>query len=274
MRKISCRLLFACFLVLVGCGGEGSSLSVRDARKYVGAQVSVEFLRQTKPVDWGKVGRQVERTMSLVRAVDAVYETTYAMDIADALDRCKRGESPMVYQQMISKGLQHVSILAMRTQFEELLHSGSKNPVKIVSILFEGIRTTLMRRDEYFFGGSYLEASGDMLLDQLQCGDDSALADDVRLLDKLIDYAYALSVYYELEGIVKNVGIDEALCEKKQMEARLYFRVVEPRMMRSDPAAAEVIRTMIEGPWSAVELSTARKAFSVSFEASYFQQER
>jgi hypothetical protein len=114
--------------------------------------------------DWNAVKAQYEITSPIVKKYDAKLGMQYDSEIRQALSKCAAGEKVKVNQQTLAKGLQHVTVLAIRDELD-----GKDKAVsgKRIKAYFEGIRPTFIRRDKDFFAeNKTLQTAADAALER------------------------------------------------------------------------------------------------------------
>ena len=252
--------------ILAGCcaGEKGESSRLKEAETFADAEVAIERMRKEKVPDWAAIREHFDKCLPVVRRVDAERGTTYIKEIGEALDKCAAGDKPKVHQQVLAKGLQHVAVLAIKSELDAAMGGGEEGgdaPARVAqaATFFEGIRPTFTRRDGDFFEGERtLEEEADRALQQLKQAALSGGGDLLaarRELDDAITRTYALSVLYEIQGVEELRDKDLAKCEVKKMEAVVFYRIIAPRIVKRDRKADEVMRAMFEGDYAAMSAS-------------------
>lgn len=239
--------------VAAGCAKKPieSAPDVAALRKIAEAQVSIERLRTQKPVNWSDIAAQYEMAAELVKAVDAAQGLNYDEKIRAAIERCAKGDRPDVNQQIVAKGLQHVVVLAVRSELGNL--ERDPDAANRIRAMLEGTRPTFVRRDKDFFKGARtLEKSADDALARLR-GDRPDLTTARRELEDAINRAYALSVLYEVIEIEKLRDTDIPACDVKAKEAEIFYRIIKPRIVRRAPKADQLISGMLSGSYATMD---------------------
>ncbi len=265
MKNLSVWMTCVAMVALCGCGkvgGTKAETALNGAKAYAQAAVDIERMRKMESVDWKAIGEKVAITMPLVHSVDVAHGTTYEKAISAALQACAKGEKTHVNQQIISKGLQHVAVLAIRDELKKMPLPDTRQAAALMTeALFEAVRPTFARRDENHFAEEpQLEKDATEAILYVKTAEGGAFLSGIRKLEDVIDRTYALCVLFELEGIVEKRGTDQTICEKKQMEARVYYRIVAPRIKRTGSAFHELLDTMIEGSFDKVDVRAAEAA--------------
>jgi len=238
---------------------EGQSLA--EVKDYAAAEVQIERLRKQKdgPTDWAAIEQQLRITRPMVKAIDGALGLTYEEDIAAALRKCKSGERPKVHQQVLAKGLQHVTVAAIGRELDAMAKaSGAERSAAAarISALFEGIRPTFVRRDsDYFSGEKALEPAADAALEQLKSAAESGeIFGPRKSLEEAIARTYALCVLYEIEEIEKLREKDLAACDVKRMEAVIFYRIIEDRIRRFAPDADATISAILDAGYDKMDV--------------------
>ncbi len=263
MRSITV-LLVCGGLLLSGCGSEDgretkkSAPRVKDAAVHAAAEVRIEHLRKQKTPDWAAITAAYEKTAKLVKEIDRLEKTRYAAEIREALRKCAKGERPKVHQQTVAKGLQHVTVLAIRRELGRMAGAKkSSGQAAVIAVYFEGIRPTFSRRDRDYFGGrSTLEAAAEKALARLGKAGTSGGAELLaaqRELKDIIARTYALCVLFEVQEIAKLRDKDRDKCDVKRAEAVIFYRIISSRVKQKAPKAHATISAMLAGGYEAMD---------------------
>lgn len=248
---------------------DASRAGVDRAQVYAAAQVRIERLRKRSDglVDWAAVKTQFEITLPVIREIDqADPRLHYEYDLAQALRQCAAGDRPDVNQQTLAKGLQHVTVLAIRRELATMAGAGGSERQAAAlraAAFFEGIRPTFTRRDgDFFEGASTLTAAADGALRQLAAAGKTGgdVVGPGRRLEDAICRTYALSVLYEIITIGKLRRTDLTACDVKRAEALVFYRIISDRVKKRDPNADRAIRTILAARYDqmdAIDLETA-----------------
>ena len=236
--------------------GDGQD-ELSRVRAYAAAEVEIERLRKPPDgaVDWDAVRKQLAITLVVVREIDKAFNLDYEKGLVEALDKCVAGDRSACNQQLIAKGLQHVTVLAIRRELAAMaLAAGAHREAaaKRAVAFFEGIRPTLVRRDKDFFPGrGELVPAADAGLRQVMAA--SRLAGDTvaagRQFEQAIFRTYALSVLYEVQEIQRLRHSYRRKCEVKRIEGQMFYRIIRPRIKQQDALADETIRTILSADY-------------------------
>lgn len=257
-------------LTVVGCkrGAEDAQLSA--VKQYAAAEVQIEHLRKKSPPDWAGVRAQLEICMPTVKRIDAAHQLGYEAEMLAALEQCEKGEKAAVNQQTFAKGLQHVTVLCMQDELKAMSATGG-DAAQRVAAYFEGIRPTIVRRDENFFPQDQtLTRAVESALEKLvEAGDGAALMMIRRDLEAAVDQAYALSVLFEFLDVEAKRDVDMDTCEKKMAEAKYFYRTIAEKVKQRSPKADAIIVKMLEAGVKHVDAQVAETALLEAFSKDF-----
>jgi len=247
-----CLALFVASLTLTGCRSKGAADSeLAGIEAYAKAELTIEMMRQQNEPDWDAVREQYEIAAAIVKKYDQQSGLQYDAEIHQALDECAAGEQIDVNQQILAKGLQHVTVLAI---MDELNGKDQAAAAARIKAYFEGIRPTFVRRDQDFFGGDKtLQAAADTALEHLAKAGAADVLTARRQIEDVIARTYGLCVLYEVAGIEKLRNTDLAKCEVKRTEGVIFYRIIEPRIQKRSPKTAEAISAMLNGNYETMD---------------------
>lgn len=235
-------------------------------KQYAASHLELERARAQKTPDWAAIDASYEKTLPIIKSVDAKYGTQYEKEIRDALKKCAAGDKVKINSQVIGKGFQHVTVLAIQQELDfaaSAKQAGIKASAKRVAAYFEDIRPTFARRDKgYFEGQKTLEAAADAAIEQLSKSNKNSLLATSRELEDVIMRTYALSVLYEMEELEKKRDSDTEFCDVKKVEAAVYYRIIQPRIEKRSPKANEIILNMLNGNYGAVDSQEMERQMS------------
>ena len=251
-----------CFALLVfglaGCKAKKTSNSdLSGIEAYAKAEVKIERLRKQTEPDWEAIKAQYEITFAIVKKYDAKLDMQYDEQIREALGKCTAGEKVKVNQQILAKGLQHVTVLAIR---DELASVDNSESVKRIKAYFEGIWPTFVRRDKDFFSeNNTLQTAAGAALEYLEKSGSTDQLGARREIEDVIARTYALCVLFEIMDIEKLRNTDLDKCEVKKMEAVIFYRIIEPRIKKRSPKIAETISSMLNGNYATMNSTILEK---------------
>ena len=248
------------FLVvgLMGCSSRKTADSeLAGIEAYAKAEVTIERMRKQEEPDWDAIKAQYEITSAIVKKYDAKLGMQYDGQIRQALSKCAAGEKVKVNQQTLAKGLQHVTVLAIRDELDAMDKSVSAKRIKAY---FEGIRPSFVRRDKDFFGeNKTLQTAADTALERLAKADSADYLTARREIEDVIARTYSLCVLFEIMEIEKYRDTDLAICEVKKTEAVVFYRIIEPRIKKRSPKIAEKISSMLNGNYATMDSAALEK---------------
>ncbi len=225
-----------------------------DYDKVAAAQVTIERLRKAPIPDWKAIRTAYDLCRPLVVEVDHKHKLTYQEQIDKALNLCVLGEKVKVNQQTLAKGLQHAVVLKISDLMQQMGTDGAqgrKVAAHQITTLFEGIRPTFTRRDKDFYKNREIlekqvdKALADLVKTSKSGGPDCFMA--ANLLKESINRTYALSLLFELLEIEKYRDTDLAKCDVKLAEAKIFYRIIEPVVKKSDRRGHRTITTCLKG---------------------------
>lgn len=246
---------WSCFVLLVvglmGCSSKKTTdLELSGIEAYAKAEVTIERLRKQAETDWNAIKAQYEITSAIVKKYDAKLGMRYDTQIREAIGKCGAGEQVKVNQQTLAKGLQHVTVLAIRDELAAMERSVSAERIKAY---FEGIRPTFVRRDKDFFGeNKTLQEAADAALLRLDKADYLSAR---RELEDVIARTYGFCVLFEIMEVEKYRDSDLAKCDVKRAEAVIFYRIIEPRIKKHSPKTAEIISNILNGNYDTMDTS-------------------
>jgi hypothetical protein len=243
---------------LMGCSAKKTvDQELPGIEAYAKAEVTIERMRKETEPDWNAIKAQYEITSAIVKKYDAKLDMQYDSEIRQALSKCAAGEKVKVNQQTLAKGLQHVTVLAIR---DELDGKDKAVSAKRIQAYFEGIRPTFIRRDKDFFAeNKTLETAADAALERLVKADSADHLTARREIEDVIARTYGLCVLFEVMEIEKLRNSDLAKCDVKRAEAIIFYRIIEPRIKKRSPKTAEIISYMLNGNYATMNSAALEK---------------
>lgn len=191
--------------------------------------LAIESIRKSKPVDFTGI-EQTYRThlADFVNRSDSLIDTR----IRDAIDEGLRGNKVHVQSQKVSKLLQKVFFDALIRSLRKLSGLSDQNTyaaeIQWAERLYNCLKPTVVRRSEWIGKGRELDDAIRFQLDRLASKpDEKRITKASQALETSLIRTYVLSVFYELEGIENNRGVDTLKCEEKEVEGRIFFETVE-----------------------------------------------
>lgn len=228
-------------------------------KQYVNACLEIEKIRAGKTPNWTDANTQYEMALPVIKNCAPGYDK----ELRNALNKCAAGEKVKINGQILGKGLQNVTVLAIRQELDLMAtakKAGTKACAERIAAYFEGIRPTFTRRDKgYFEGKKTLEAAADAALEQLLKSDKKNLLTASRELEDAIARTYAISLVYEMEEIEKLRDSDIDTCDVKRVEAEMFYRVIQGRIEKRSPKTNETLLNILKGSYGAVNSKETEK---------------
>jgi hypothetical protein len=257
------QVLFVCS---VFAASEDKNTTIPDmamVKQYVTVVQEIEKNRNSKKPDWAVIDAQYELTLPVVKEIDAKYKTRYAEELPDALKKIAAGEKVKINGQVVGKGFQHITVLGIRQELDVMASAsaeGRKVCAEKIATYFEVIRPTFARRDKGFFDGKKtLETAADKAMEQLAKADKGDLLIASRGLEDAIARTYALSMLYEIGEVEKLRDSDIAACDVKRVEAKMFYRIIQPRVEKRSPKTNEILLNTLRGSFGAMNAETVEK---------------
>ncbi|MCP3943242.1 MAG: hypothetical protein GY710_17385 [Desulfobacteraceae bacterium] len=253
------KILILLLLGLVGLGcqkDDNAAKRLAYMEEFATAEVVIERMRKNENPDWNAIKKQYAVCSKLVKEVDERNHTDYFTAIPDALAKCANNESVKVNQQTLSKGLQHIAVMKIYDLIGSMANSDSttkENIVNEITAVFDGIRPTFIRRDkDYFDGRKLLEKEADLALAELKASSGSGYITAASKLESAINRTYALCVLFEMQSIEKLRETNIPKCDVKLAEAIIFYRIIEPRIKKTNRKAHQTITAILKAEYSAV----------------------
>lgn len=248
--------LFLGFFTLSCQEEDKASNRLKYLKEFAKAQVAIERMRKKDAPDWKSIQQQYAVCSKLVKDVDKKNDTNYHAAITDAIAKCAHNERVKVNQQTLAKGLQHIAVMQIRDSMRSMAKADKRNRKRIandIAALFEGIRPTFVRRDrDYFNDQKQLEKEADLALAAFGAGAEADFITAAARLERIINKTYALCVLFEMQSIEKLRETNISMCEVKLAEALIFYRIIAPRIQKSDRNAHRTITAILKAEYSAV----------------------
>jgi hypothetical protein len=232
--------------LIIGCGKKGSEQGSPIAEK-VAAFQNIETIRTGDKLDF----RAIEEIYNLrLKEFALKYDKTFGEEMGVIIEKAirngKASKYPKAQVQIISKTLQKVFFLALKGELEQAakLDNASARHLEDASGYYEVIRPTVLRRGEWMKVGTLYDEEIQQVFSKAREAiekKDSAQFESQRnmLNDKLIRI-FALSVLFEVEGLIENRAIYEQ-AQIKQAEASTYYSIIEKEIKKNNPGGHEII---------------------------------
>ncbi len=256
-KKIVLLFLLICLIVTSACQQEDkNSKNLAYLKEFAKAEVAIERMRKKDPPDWNAIKEQYGVCSKLVKEVDEKNRTHYHAAITEAIEKCADNQRVNVNQQTLAKGLQHIAVMRIRDSIRSMANADLKTRKSIaddIAALFEGIRPTFIRRDtDYFKGDKPLETEADLALAALKAGTDADYITAATRLERIVNRTYALCVLFEMQSIEKLRETNISKCDVKLAEAVIFYRIIAPRIKKTDRNAHQTITATLNAEYSAV----------------------
>jgi hypothetical protein len=202
----------------------------------------------SKNPDWAAINAQFQRTLPVIKCIDAKYRTQYADKIDTALKKLAAGDQASEFNnEVVEKSYAQITVLAIDQQLD-LMGKAAPSDMKAgavkIAAYFDVIRPVY---DDIFESEKKLETQADAAIAKLQNGNKSELLIASRQLDDIITRTYALSVVYETSEVEKVRETQPDLAARHRFEATMCYQIIQPRIEKRSPKTNEVILTMLKG---------------------------
>ncbi len=241
-----------------------------ESTAYADATGSIGNLIRQEPLDWGKIDLEYEVVRPLIARIDLANATTYASEIKGALDGIKKGERVDVNQHVVTKSLQHVSVLRLSELMDKAVTGKAEDAgdtVLEIRAMVKSIDFVFKRRDDTVYGKDpTLAPQAEAILNRMEAAKDrAAMAGVIMDFSTLLSKTYALSVLFEMKGVEEfcrgpNANPDK--CEVKRTEARIYYRIIAKSVENKDPKAHTAMVKMIDSEHGVPSYEKARDLLS------------
>lgn len=233
---------------------------------YAAATLSIGNLLNAEGISWPDVDAKYEIIKPRIESIDAEHKTSYGKEIPKALADMKAGESVEVNRHIVTKGLQHVTVLTIDGLLNKLITDELENARKTsasIKTVFAAIEPTFRRRDDTIYSGKpTLAPAAERSLAQLESAQSKpAMAGAAMEFSALVLKTYVLSVLYEMKGVEEFCGTktpNPAQCAIKRTEAGIYYRIIQPKVTSRDQEANAKIEAMLHSQHAVPEYSSAR----------------
>jgi hypothetical protein len=258
------QIVFANSIFAVSENKKQAATDLAMVKQYAKAQAEVAKGVNSKTPDWTAIKAQYELTLPVIKEIDVKYTMHYADELHDALKKCAAGgKEAEVGKEVVGKAYQHITVLAIQQELDSMANgtpADMKADDEKITVYFEVIRPTFARRDKGFFNGQKtLEAAADAALAQLAKADKTELLAASRELEDVIARTYALSVLYEVKEIERLRDSDIPLAERHQVEAKMYYRIIRPKIEKRNTKTNEVLQNTLNGSFGAMNSQSVEK---------------
>ena len=245
MNKYTIAIIILLYLI-IGCGKKGSEQSSPIAEK-VAAFQNIERIRTGDKVDFQAVEEIYD---SHLKEFASKYDKTFGEEMDVIIERAigdgEVSKYPKVQAQIISKTLQKVFFLALKDELKQ----SSKLDVAAVehwenaSGYYEALRPTVRRRGEWMEVGNLYDEEIHQVFgkarEAIEKKDSEQFESQRNMLNDKLMRIFALSVLFEIEGMIENRAIHEK-AKVKQAEAATYYKIIEKEVKKNNPSGHEII---------------------------------
>ena len=232
--------------LIIGCGKKDSTQSSPTAEKVTAFQ-NIERIRTGNRLDFQAMG---EIYNSSLKGFAAEYDRTFGekMDviIKEAIRNGKADKYPKVQAQIVSKTLQKVFFLAIQDELKQAakLDVAATEHWENAKGYYEAIKPTVLRRGEWMEAGSLYDEEIQEVFsnsrEAIEKKDAKQFDSQRKMLNDKLMRIFALSVLYEVEGLIENRAIYEQ-AKVKQAEAATYYKIIEKEVKKNNPSGHEII---------------------------------
>ncbi len=234
------------FYLISGCGKKSSIQSSPIAEK-VAAFQNIERIRTGDKLDFQAIE---EIYSSHLKEFALKYDKNFGEEMNVIIEKAIRdgnvGKYPKIQAQIISKTLQKVFFLALQNELKQSskLDDAAAKHWENASRYYEALQPTVLRRGDWMeVDNLYDEEIQEVFSKAREAIEkkDSAEYESQRkmLNDKLIRI-FALSVLFEVEGLIENRAIYEQ-AKIKQAEAATYYKIIEKEVQKNNPSGHEIV---------------------------------
>jgi hypothetical protein len=221
--------------------------------QYADAVLSIGNLLKATLLSWPDIEEKYAVARTHIEEIDSLHLTSYAQEISKALAGIRAGESAEVNNHIVTKGLQHVTVLIIQGLLDKLVTADLEDAKGLsadIKTAYAAIEPTFKRRDDTVYAGNpTLAPAAEAALARLESAQSkTALASGVMEFSTLLSKTYALSILFEMKGVEEYCGSkapNPAQCAVKRTEAAIYYRILQPAVAKKDKEAAAAIDKMI-----------------------------
>ena len=254
--------------LIIGCGKKDGTQSSLIAQK-VGAFQNIERIRTEDKLDFQTIE---EIYNSHLKKFASKYDKTFgeAMDviIERAIRDGKVSKYPKVQAQIISKTLQKVFFLALQDKIDQVqkLDDTAPEHLENASGYYEALRPTVLRRGDWMEVGNLYDEEIRQVFskarESIEKKDLAQLKSQRKMLKDKLMRIFALSVLFEVEGMIENRAIYEQ-AQIKQAEAATYYSIIEKEVKKNNPSGHEIIHYQLNGNPEYVDFDVIKRELEV-----------
>ena len=255
MKTVTIALIILLCLIS-GCDKKDSA-QVSPIAEKVSAFKNIERIRTGDKFDFQSIE---EIYNSHLKAFASKYDKTFGEEMDVIIERAIRdgraGKYPKVQAQIVSKTLQKLFFLAFQDELEQSsrLDVPATEHWENAKGYYEAIKPTVLRRGEWMEVGNLYDEEIQGIFGKIREAIDKKDSEQFEsqrniLSDKLMRI-FALSVLYEVEGLIENRAIYEQ-AKVKQAEATTYYKIIEKEVEKNNPGGHEIIDYQLNGDQTA-----------------------
>jgi len=231
----------------------------------------VGTILESKSVNFDEFQKTYDgRLATYVREVDAAYQTSLDKDVCQAVEKLKTGKDKEANIETVVKSIQRAFIITFQKSLATL-KKGPSEPSTLSKLLqaAPAARVVTQRRSLWLDKGTEFPDTFDASLERLKKAvhekNTSALAEAAGQLDFIFTKCLVLSVFFELDGLVKERGKDADEASGKRVEASLYYASLrEGHEKRNKSAAATISEQFTHSPGQ-IDVDLIRSLLKVDF---------
>ncbi len=238
----------------------------------VTAYKTIGDLRKQSPIDADAIAQNYTGALqNLTKEVDEANNLGLDRDVLEAINELKLGHEPALAAQVIDKTLQRVfyqviwnRITMIRDEFESASSAVLTSLLDNAEAAFQAISGTVAREIQV------LSADRQTLITGANPGLDTVVnsafarvrtavskgnvAEDAGVIAVerygirlSLAQAYYIAVLREIAGVIEHRDSDAEETRKEQKEAEIFYRVIEPLIVRGNPAGNAFIKSRLTG---------------------------
>lgn len=238
----------------------------------VTAYTTIGELRRQSPIDADAIAQNYTGSLqALVQEVDEANNLGLDRDVLEAINDIKLGHEPALAVQVVDKTLQRVfyqiiwnRITMIRDEFEEASTTALTSLLDNAEAAFQAISGTVAREIQVLSADRQTLITGaNPGLDTLvtaafarvrtavskgNVAEDAGVIAVERYSIRLsLAQAYYIAVLREIAGVIEHRSVDAEETRKEQKEAEIFYRVIEPLIVRGNPAGNAFIKARLTG---------------------------
>jgi len=232
--------------LIIGCGKKDGTQSSLIAQK-VGAFQNIERIRTEDKLDFQTIEEIYNSHLKeFASKYDKIFGEAMDVIIEKAIRDGKVSKYPKVQAQIISKTLQKVFFLALQDKIDQVhkLDDTAPEHLENASGYYEALRPTVLRRGEWMEVGNLYDEEIRQVFskarESIEKKDLAQLKSQRKMLKDKLMRIFALSVLFEVEGMIENRAIYEQ-AQIKQAEAATYYSIIEKEVKNNNPSGHEII---------------------------------